>query len=430
MPRIGWPRGHALARHLRWALAAGLAVARLAAAAADVPQNAPLSAPPLDARFFGIHLHRADTTTPWPFVKFGSWRLWDAGVDWAKLEPMRGRWRFDKLDRLMALAQVHEVEPMLTLAVTPAWAAARPSEPFVYGAGGASEPRDLADWEAYVRQVATRYKGRLRYLEIWNEPKYSDIEPTKGAFFSGTVKNLVDLACAAQRTARAVDQDLRIVGPGFTGAGDRLERFLAAGGKHCIDVVAFHFYSATPEKMQQRIADVRQIMQAQGVAHLPLWNTEQGYEVLGPDARLPGPQGIGVADEATEAAYIVRSFALAADAGLGRFHFYSWERMLDKSQKPRRGALAVATAVRWLRGARLPGCRALDTLRVCPLERGGRKAWLVWTTGPAFEWRVPPTWQIKAIEPMEGPGRDHHNTPLQIGQAPLLLKQDAPAWRP
>ncbi len=427
MPRTAVAWACALARHLRGVLAAGLAAT--AAMAADAPPTATAN-PSLDARFFGIHMHRADTTTPWPFVKFGSWRLWDAGVDWAKLERVRGQWNFDKLDRLMALAEKHGVEPVLTLAVTPAWAAARPTEPFVYGPGGASEPRDLTDWETYVRQVATRYKGRLQHLEIWNEPKYGDIEPTKGAFFSGTVKNLVDLACAAQRTARAVDPAIRIVGPGFTGAGDRLERFLAAGGKHCIDVVAFHFYSATPEKMQQRIADVRQIMRAQGVAHLPLWNTEQGYEVLGPDARLPGPQGFGVADEATEAAYIVRSFALAADAGLGRFHFYSWDRMLDKTLTPRRAALALATAVRWLRDARLPGCQALDALRVCPLERGGRKAWLVWTTGPAFEWRAPTAWQVKAIEPMEGPGRHHNETPLQIGQAPLLLKQEALAWLP
>lgn len=402
-------------------MAGALAGTALHAVAADAP---------LDARFFGIHLHRADTTTPWPFVKFGSWRLWDAGVHWNKLEPQRGEWHFDKLDRLMALAEAHDVETVLTLGVTPAWAAARPHEPFVYGAGGASEPRDMADWEAYVHQVATRYKGRLPYLEVWNEPKYRDIEPTKGAFFSGTVKDLVDLACAAQRVARAVDPGMRIVGPGFTGAGDRLERFLAAGGRHCIDVVGFHFYAATPEKMYQRIADVRRIMEQQGVKHMPLWNTEQGYEVVGPGVRVPGPLGFEVADEATEAAYTVRSFALAAEAGLSRFHFYSWERMLDTSLVPERSAQAVATSVRWLRAARVADCRAQMRIWVCALERSGRKAWLVWSTGGEVNWQAPAAWQIKAVEPMEGPGREHRDSPLQIGQAPLLLKQEALAWLP
>lgn len=395
-----------------------------------VVTTAAVASEPLDARYFGIHLHRADTTTAWPFVRFGSWRLWDAGVDWAKLEPARRVWRFEKLDRLIALAEAHDAEPILTLGVTPTWAAARPHEPFVYGAGGASEPRDLADWENYVRSVANRYKGRLRYFEIWNEPKYGDIEPTKGAFFSGTVKNLVDLACAARRVAREVDPDIRVVGPGFTGAGDRLERFLAAGGGRCIDVVGFHFYGATPEKARERIRDVRQIMQQQGVGHLPLWNTEQGYEVVGPHARIPGNLGFEVPDEATEAAYIVRSLVLGADAGLSRFYFYSWERLLDKAGQPEPGAHAIAASVRWLRGARITGCHESDRFWICGLERTGRKAWLVWATAGVRAWRVPTVWQAKAFERFDGPAGVLADSRIEIGMAPVLIKQEALAWLP
>lgn len=384
---------------------------------------------PIDARFFGIHLHRSDTTTAWPFVRFGSWRLWDAGVDWAKLEPTRGQWRFEKLDRLMAQAGANGVEPLLTLAVTPTWAAARPHEPFVYGAGGASEPRDLVDWENYVRTVANRYKGRLHYLEIWNEPKYGDIEPTKGAFFSGTAKNLVDMACTARRVARAVDPDIRIVGPGFTGAGDRLERFLAAGGGRCVDVVGFHFYTATPEKMRERIHDVRQIMQRQGVAHLPLWNTEQGYEIVGPHARIPGNLGYEVADEATEAAYIVRSLVLGADAGLSRFYFYSWERLLDKNSQPKQGAQAIATSIRWLRQARIADCSESAKIWVCGLERAGRKAWLVWSARGEQSWLPPAAWSVTAFEPLEGAGGKVTGD-ITIGAAPVLLKRETSAWLP
>lgn len=409
--------------------ACGLAWALCASGLAAV--SAPAAGAALDPRFFGVHLHRADTTTPWPDVKFGSWRLWDAGVDWGKLEPAPGQWNFERLDRQMALAEKHDVEPLLTLGVTPAWASARPQEPFVYGAGGASEPRDLADWENYVRQVSQRYKGRLRHLEVWNEPKYRDIERTEGAFFSGTVQNLVDLACAAQRTARAVDPSMRIVAPGFTGAGDRLERFLATGGKHCIDVVGFHFYAATPEKMRQHIDVVRRIMQRQGVAHLPLWATEQGYELVPPDTKAPGPLGFGVADEATEAAYTLRSMVLAADAGLGRFHFYSWERTLDKALQPRPAAVAVAAAVRWLDAAQAVRCQDQGRAWVCALERGGRKAWLVWSSGSTRAWHVPPAWQITDIETMNGSGVAWAGgAPLTLSPAPLLLKQEDLAWQP
>lgn len=384
----------------------------------------------IGARYFGVHIHRADTVTVWPFMRFDTWRMWDAGVDWRKLEPVRGEWHFEKLDRLITLAEKNSVEPLLTLGVTPAWAATRPHEPFVYGAGGASPPRDLADWENYVRTVARRYRGRLRYLEIWNEPKYGDIEPTKGAFFSGTVKNLVDMACVAQRAARAVDTDIRIVGPGFTGAGDRLERFLAAGGGRCIDVVGFHFYASTPEKMRERIRTVRQIMQRQGVGQLELWNTEQGFEVVGPNARIPGNLGYEVGDEATSAAYMPRSFVLAASEGVRRFYFYSWERVLDKSGRPTRSAQSIATSIRWLRGARLIPCSETGNIWTCGLQRSGRKAWLVWSAKGEQNWRMPAIWQAKAFEPLEGMGGLIIDKAMRVGAAPVLVKQEALAWLP
>jgi len=382
----------------------------------------------IDARYFGIHLHRADTTTAWPFVRFDSWRLWDAGVDWGKLEPAPGQWHFEKLDRLIALAEANQVEPVLTLGVTPTWAAARPQEVFVYGLGGASEPRNLADWENYVRTVVTRFKGRLPYLEVWNEPKYGDIEPTKGAFFSGTVTNMVDLACSAYRVAKEVDPKIRIVSPGFTGAGDRLERFLEAGGKRCVDVIGFHFYVGKPEQALERIRAVRKIMVQQGVGQLPLWNTEQGYELV---QSMPAKSaGFELVGEALEAAYIVRSLALGADAGLSRFYFYSWERL--SHTRPSGAALqAMAAAVRWLRGVRIGGCLMRDGVWACDLERNGRKAWLVWSANDATRsWLLPKIWRASAFERYDAPSGLLTTVEVELGMSPILIKQEGAAWLP
>jgi hypothetical protein len=403
----------------------GLTVAFALVAFATLPV---MASEPIDARYFGIHLHRADTTTAWPFVRFDTWRLWDAGVDWAKLEPTQGKWNFEKLDRLMALAHANKVEPLLTLGVTPTWAAARPQEAFVYGPGGASEPRNLADWENYIRTVATRYKGRLTLLEVWNEPKYGDIESTKGAFFSGTVKNLVDLACSAYRVAKEVDPAIRIVGPGFTGAGDRLERFLEAGGKRCVDVIGFHFYVPKPEQALERIRTVRKIMRQQGVGHLQLWNTEQGYELLQTmPAKLAGFEVVG---EALEAAYIVRSLALGADAGLSRFYFYSWER-LSHTRLSGAALQAMSTTVRWLRGGEISACQVSDGVWTCNLERGGRKAWLAWSANDKPRaWQIPPAWGANSFERYDGPSGVVSAPEIELTMSPILIKQDKWAWLP
>ena len=37
--------------------------------------------------------------------------------------------------------------------------------------GTYAPPDDLADWGDYVHAVVSRYRGRVRYYQLWNEPK-------------------------------------------------------------------------------------------------------------------------------------------------------------------------------------------------------------------------------------------------------------------
>lgn len=404
-----------------------LAACNLSAATQVGPSSGAL--PP---EFFGLHMHRADSTTRWPFVRFGTWRLWDADVKWSDIEPERGHYRFDKLDRLLALAQEHGVEPVFTLGATPRWASARPGEPSPYGPGTGAEPRDIHDWENYVRTLATRYKGRIHYFELWNEPQYSDFEMAKGGFYSGTLASLVELGRSASRVLKQVDTDNRLIAPGFTGAGDRLERFLAAGGKDFSDVIAFHFYAATPEKMLQKIQVVQQIMRKQGVGDKELWNTEQGYEVVGPNGNIPGNMGYEVRDIETEAAYIPRSFVLAAAAGVKRFYFYSWERLLaERETVPTVAAYALGVTVRWLKGASVESCVSENgSVWVCALSRGGRKAWMVWNAAGDSDWEAPKDWEVTAFESADGHAGAIHKDVIRLGQTPLLLKWEPLIWTP
>src|SRR5271170_7464431 len=57
--------------------------------------------------FFGMHIHHANTSTPWPSVPLGEWRLWDAYVTWPYLEPHKGQFRFSTLDAYVSLARQH-----------------------------------------------------------------------------------------------------------------------------------------------------------------------------------------------------------------------------------------------------------------------------------------------------------------------------------
>ena len=112
-------------------VAFGFALSTLASAENLVAPSRPI---PLD--YFGLHIHRADTTTSWPITRFGSWRLWDAKVAWPYLEPERGHWDFRRLDRIVATAELNHVEVLLPLGLSPKWASARPQERSAYGPSG------------------------------------------------------------------------------------------------------------------------------------------------------------------------------------------------------------------------------------------------------------------------------------------------------
>lgn len=278
--------------------------------------------------YFGLHIHRADAGTAWPNIPFGSWRLWDAYVGWAQLEPARGQWNFAKLDRYVAMAGLTKVDLLLPLAMTPRWASARPDEPSAYQSGNVAEPARLADWSNYVSTVGTRYVGKIKYYEIWNEPSDKN-------HYSGDIATLVKLTCEANRVLKEIDPTIKVVSPASAGGGrhiEYLDKFLAAGGAKCIDIVGHHFYvfKESPEAMVPLIRGVKRVMAANGVAHLPLWNTETGYWIENGDGTPDHPmvakggwKRLGLEKESGD--YLMRAFLIARAEGVDRFYWYSWD---------------------------------------------------------------------------------------------------------
>src|SRR5215472_15169728 len=82
----------------------------------------------IPASYFGMHIHSLanPVPTPWPSLPVPEWRLWDAGVTWADLQPAKGQWRFERLDGYISLAEQHGTGVLLTLGGSPSWASAKP----------------------------------------------------------------------------------------------------------------------------------------------------------------------------------------------------------------------------------------------------------------------------------------------------------------
>jgi hypothetical protein len=399
---------------------------------------------PIPPTLFGLHIHRLESTTPWPQVSFRSWSLVDALVNWRDLQPEKDRWNFAFLDGYVRQAKRHHVDLLLPLAFTPQWASARPADPGPYGPGTGCEPLKMEEWNAYIRSIARRYKGQIKYYEVWDEPN-------EKLYFSGTREKLFELVSSAKGVLRQVDSGAQMVSPGVVGNSfDWLDAFLGTGGASQVDIIGYHFYTPVgsqdkteqrPESMIPAVKKVKAIMAKHGIASKPLWNTGIGYWNVNSDGTPETMNGVDSKwirlKREQAAAWVSRTFIIGWALGLERVFWYAWDNenmgLIEpgtKALKP--AAKAYQTTYDWLVGATMSYCRNDGNSQwACELKRGARTAWLVWSTKGEMEAKLPVGSKVREYQTLQGETHPIRNQgqAITIGEQPVLLKADTLPWR-
>jgi len=376
---------------------------------------------PIPASYFGLHIHRPNDT--WPPLAFGAWRLWDSRVTWYDLEPRKGTWQFDSLDKYVTMAGERHLDVLLTLGQSPAWASVRPTEGPTGRPGSAAAPSDLQYWLDYVRTVATRYKGRIHEYEVWNEPNFKQ-------FFSGSVDELVVLEKEAYTIIHQVDPAAKVISPPVTGVGfDYLDSFLAKGGGRYADVIGYHFYVTprAPEALADSISRVRQLMNKYGV-NKPLWNTETGWFVESRFENIKGDSTYKVLKADQSVGYVMRAYVINWLYGAERLYWYDWDSNsmglgddLGKVEKP--AAKGYATIREWLVGASMRSCTVdSDSTWICALMRDGRPQWIAWNPSRTIHKQMPKDWNIRRLSTVTGESRAVSMGDVELGPTPILLE--------
>lgn len=395
---------------------------------------------PVPESYFNMHVRWGATTLHWPNVRFHSWRVITGETTWYSLEPEKGVWKFDALDRAVARAADKNVEVLYTLGYPARWAAdtglLRKWNP-----GYALPPRDLSDWEEYVRRVASRYKGRIKYYELMNEPHFTEVDGSWRSTRDFPVATMVEMARIAQGVIRQIDPEAKLISmspSGELGGVRRVKAFLKAGGGQYVDVLGFHFYAPRAEEIPVLATALRKVMAEAGQSHLPIWNTESGFYIDGPDK----PHGKGGRPEhqplyAPElgAAMVSRALTLGAAAGLRRFYWYSWDiptmaLAYGRGKDINAAGHAYIKTQQWLSGATIKECStADDKLWVCEMTRGKSTARLVWSTTSARTWTIPGQWQASHYETLLGDGGGIGSTRrIAVGEVPVLIVSDDRQW--
>ena len=375
---------------------------------------------PLPRTFFGMHIHRPDTIWPSLNGSLGAVRIWDTAAQWADVNPAKGVFQWAVLDYHVSRARAHGADVIMTLGRTPRWASARPTEPSAYGPGQAAEPALDQYWQDWVRAVATRYQGKIRYWEIWNEPN----DP---AFFSGSAEKLVDLSRQAYTILKASDPQNQVLSPSPYEIS-YLDYYLSLGGGAVADVIGYHFYlDEAPEALTDwYIPRVWAVLEAHGQATKPLWNTEGGY--LRPV--IPGPKTLS---DDLGAAYLARTYLLNWAGGVSRFYFYAWDNhtttnieltAADDATLTTAG-VAYRELAGWLLGARLTDLSVDESgVWIVSFDQAtGERAHIVWRPSATVPFAPPPAWNVQSARTLTGARRSlAGRTQLAVGLSPLLLE--------
>lgn len=366
---------------------------------------------PLPAAFFSLNIVNLEYGAAWPTVPFHGWRNFHS--IWPKLEPEKGHWDFAQLDRDVEQAEQHRVEMMLVLQLFPAWA---------------EDGGRLTDWQNYVRTVATRYKGRVKHYELWNEPNVK-------RFFPGTVEQLVALNQAAYRILKEVDSSNTVLSSAMSADGNSLaylDEYLAKGGGTCADAIGYHFYTAPrpPETMLPRIGEVKALLRKHGLLDKPLWNTESGWNIVNDDQNLELEAWAGPPlDEPEASAYLARAHLIAWAGGVERFYWYAWGHrrmgMTDydlKTVKPI--AQSYEEIQRWTLGASLKeAILEKDGSWRCHLSRNGTNDWILWHPSRTMAFHPPTSWRVGRVRKLTGEVSSETSL-VEIGPSPVLLEEE------
>jgi len=198
---------------------------------------------------------------------------------------------WEKYDHIVDLAEEYGIQIIARLDNPPAWSRAAGNE-----GGTLAPPDDYADYGDFVYAVVSRYKGRIKYYQIWNEP---NIYPEWGEAPVDPEAYTALLKVGYTR-AKEADPDVVILSAGLAPTTEMTERNLMdlaflqrmydAGATDYFDILSVQGYGlwngptdrrVHPDRANfSRVMLIRELMVENGDAHKAIWASEVGWNAL------------------------------------------------------------------------------------------------------------------------------------------------------
>ncbi len=361
----------------------------------------------------------------WPSAPFGSLRFWDNGTAWSQIELQKGEFKWDNLDHAVANAEAKGMTDILeVLGTTPTWAASKVSKgEYPPTPGAASVPKDLADWDAWVTAVVTKYKGRITSYEIWNEANLK-------MFFNGKPEQLAEMTKRAYDIIKAIDPEAKVIAASpalrLKSSVDRfVPAYLGALAKlgWPVDALSIHTYpdaTGDPAARGLLIKGVKELITAAGApATLELWDTELNYGLAG--LNLPKTDITG----AKAAGFIVRTYIDDLRYGVNRSYWYIWTQTPKNwlgiqaypGSEAEQGFFALDN---WVTGASYDGCTENGNAVTCNFSKAGAKWIVAWAETGTAQYTAPEGTQL-VCDPLANCTETAAGTGITLTEVPVRV---------
>jgi len=218
----------------------------------------------------------------------------EAGIGWVKqqfswemIEPQQGQFTWERFDQIVELARRYGMQVIARLDRTPAWA--RPGKRFAN-----CPPDDLSLYGDFVHAFVQRYSGRVRYIQVWNEPNLA----AEWCFQAVDPAAYTQLLAVAYRRAKEADPNVVVLSAplainreevgmrGNLGDLPYLEQMYRAGAGGYFDILSANGFGLgfPPEEPPhaetltfRRVEWERDVMKKYGDANKPIWINEYGW---------------------------------------------------------------------------------------------------------------------------------------------------------
>jgi hypothetical protein len=191
---------------------------------------------------------------------------------WDELEPSRGKFTWDKMDKIVDLLRRNDIDILFTVPISAKWnASGGPTRVNNFDIGTSHFPaKDLGDIERFCEALASHYKGRIKYYEAWNEPDLF-------IFWRGKpdVKEYIEVLKRMYTGLKRGDPGCKVLVGGIAyPLDDNFMKGLMNGGAFdYFDIFSIHGYSKSEWDFQRALTNTKNIIKWSGKPK-PLWITE------------------------------------------------------------------------------------------------------------------------------------------------------------